>query len=201
MTGKYICLEGGDGGGKTTLARMICQRLAGKGVNSLRYWFPSENTVGALIRKGLRGEVKIAQEAYLYLFAADGLQANAELGACLRMGHHVVCDRHPTLSGRVFQPDHHEVKQIEQVYDSATADGVLLPDHLFVIDIPAEVSLSRMKSREKYKDVVFESDKIEKVEELRQRYLALAKTYKATLLDGTNTPESLIDQVLTHVGL
>jgi len=201
VKGSYICLEGGDGGGKTTLARMICQRLAAKGTNALRYWFPSDNAVGSLIRQGLRGETKISQKAYLYLFAADGLQANAELEACMGMGHHVVCDRHPTLSGRVFQPDHHELKVIENVYGAATVDGVLLPDYLFVIDIPAEVSLARMKSREKYKDVVFESDKIEKVEELRQRYLALAKRFGATILDGTNLPESLADQVLTAVGL
>jgi len=201
MKGKYICLEGPDGGGKTTLARAICQRLASQGVNALRYWFPSDNAVGSLIRQGLRGETKINQKAYLYLFAADGLQANAELEACLAMGHHVVCDRHPTLSGLVFQPDHHTQGQIESVYGSASIDGVIKPDHLFIIDVPADVTLARMRSREKYKDVVFESDRVEKVDELRQRYLKLVQRTDAILLDGTRPTEDLVTNVLHSVGL
>ena len=65
LRGTYICLEGGDGGGKTTLARMICQRFAAKGVNALRYYFPSDNAVGSLIRQGLMGNVRLDPKAYL----------------------------------------------------------------------------------------------------------------------------------------
>ena len=199
--GTYICLEGGDGGGKTTLARMICQRFATKGVNALRYCFPSDNAVGSLIRQGLMGNVRLDPKAYLYLFAADGMQANTELKRCLEMGHHVVCDRHPTLSGRVFQVDHHEIAQVERIYDTAGEDGIMMPDALFVIDIPAEVSLQRMQKRDKYKDVVFESDKLEQIEVLRQRYLKLAARYSATILDGTRNLDHLVEDVIATLSL
>ena len=37
---------------------------------------------GSLIRSGLKGEVELNQQAYLYLFCADGLQANQEIHEC-----------------------------------------------------------------------------------------------------------------------
>ena len=70
--GKYICLEGGDGTGKTTLAQAIHYRLGDK--KSWLTRFPSEGIVGKMIRQGLTGEVSLESKPFLYLFAADGLQ-------------------------------------------------------------------------------------------------------------------------------
>ena len=201
MRGKYVCIEGTDGSGKSTLARSICQYLEDRGRSAVYRWFPSDNPVGALIRSSLRGDVLLDQKAYLYLFCADGLQANGEIEHHLELGRHVICDRHPTLSGRVFQVDHHEVEIVDQIYDFATDDGVLVPDYLFVLDVPADVSLARMEKREKYKDVVFESDDLERIAELRRRYMVLADRYNATILSGELDPEALIERVIELAGL
>lgn len=195
MRGKYICIEGPDGAGKSTLANAIVTTLNTQGQESTYRNFPSDGPMGRLIRQGLRGELALDQKVYLYLFCADGLQQNQDIESMLQLGVHVICDRHPTMSGRVFQLDHHSFNQIETVYDSSTVDGVLPPDSLFVVDVPAEVTLARMRSREKYKDVVFESEDIEKVKDLRCRYLELARRYKATLLDGTWPTIDLVGQV------
>lgn len=196
MKGKYICIEGPDGGGKSTLAKNIVQHLEHHGGQAVYRWFPSDNPMGSLIRQGLRGELKLDQRAYLYLFCADGLQANELINDHLNSGRHVICDRHPTLSGRVFQPDHHTHRVIEDVYGAGTEDGIRHPDKIFVLDVPPEVSLQRMQSRSKYKDVVFESDDIAKVADLRDRYLRLAKRYDAIVLDGQTPAYDLVDQVV-----
>ena len=201
MRGKYICIEGGDGSGKSTLARAIVQYLEGAGHQAVYRWFPSDNPVGGLIRSGLRGDVLLDEKTYLYLFCADGLQANREIAAHLDRGRHVICDRHPTLSGRVFQVDHHEAWVVDKVYDIATMEGVPVPDHLFVLDVPASVSLARMGKREKYKDVVFESEDIARIEELRQRYLRLAERYSALMLPGEMPTSELILEVIKMAGI
>jgi len=201
MRGKYICIEGPDGSGKSTLAKSLVQHISELGGQATYRWFPSDNPVGSLIRSGLRGENELSQKAYLYLFCADGLQANKQIEENLANGCHVICDRHPTLSGRVFQPDHHNLEDIENVYSAASEDGILNPDVIFVLDVPPEVSLERMRGRAKYKDVVFESDDLAKVRELQGRYLKLAVRYGATIVSGELPTEELIHFVMRRAGL
>ena len=198
MKGKYICLEGGDGTGKTTLAMALHARLG----QSWLTRFPSEGIVGKLIRKGLTGELPIESKPFLYLFAADGLQQQLKIQDVLEEEcRHIICDRHPTLSGRVFQPLHHPKEHIEAVYNSAAADGVWMPDYLFVLDVPPEVSLERMKSREKYDDVVFEKLDIDYISMIRERYLVIAERFGGIVLDATLPTGELVEQVVSMSGL
>jgi len=201
--GKYICIEGNDGSGKSTLVRCMMQHLTNRGSPAAHRWFPSDNMVGALIRSGLRGDVVLNPRSYLYLFCADGLQENSSIERELAAGVTVICDRHPTLSGRVFQVDLHTEELVNQTYDAASNDSqsILVPDFLFIIDIPSEVSLARMQRREKYRDVVFESEDTARIETLRQRYLALAKLTGAVVMDGERPVPELVSAILSQVGL
>lgn len=199
MRGKYICLEGNDNSGKSTLADAIQARLGDK--EAVLNRFPSEGYVGSLIREGLMGKKTLREEAYLYLFAADGLNEEYWIQDHLVNDFHVICDRHPTLSGRVFQLEHHPNEHIEAVYNSAAADGISMPDHLFVLDVPAEVALERMKGRDKYEDVVFEKKDPQHIDKMRQRYLGIAERFSGTVLDGTLPTEELVELVLNQAGL
>lgn len=196
--GKFICLEGGDGSGKSYLAGKLTERLQ---PNVVGKRFPSDGHIGSLIRRGLMGEIEISQKSYLYLFSADGIQEDNHIQGLLTLGVHVICDRHPTLSGRVFQKLHHTAENIESVYDAASNDGISIPDKLFVLDVPTEVALARMASREKYKDVVFEKDDSEYVESIRKAYLCLAMSCGGTVLDGTKPVDELVTKVLTMSGI
>jgi dTMP kinase len=198
--GKYICLEGGDGCGKTTLAFAIFKALGDEQAVIKR--FPSDGVVGSLIRQGLEGKVSLENLPFLYLFAADGLQEQLWIQDQLEYhGKHVICDRHPTLSGRVFQPEHHPSAHIEAVYNAAAADGISMPDTLFVIDVPVHLALSRMSARSKYRDVVFERHNEGYVSKIRTRYLELADRFHGHVLDGSLPVEELVDQVITKAGL
>ena len=187
MRGKYICVEGADGSGKSTLVAELVTEL---GLASGQT-FPSGGRVGALIRSALRGDSELPSKAFLYLFCADGFEQQTGIEERLESGFDVVADRHPTLSGRVFQLEHHATQEIEAVYGAADRDGLLKPDYLFILDAPADVLMARMKSREKYKDVVFEKDDIQHVEIIRQRYLRLADRFGGVVLDATRSIQEL----------
>ena len=196
--GKYICFEGGDGSGKTTLCAALCERLGDKAVAKC---FPSDGVVGSLIRQGLMGSAPIESKPFLYLFAADGLQEELWIQDQLEeQGKHVICDRHPTLSGRVFQLEHHSTEQIEAVCGASAFDGISMPDVLFVVDIPADEALWRMKGRDKYFDAVFEKFDTSHIEKIRDRYLGIASRFGATILDGTKPMSELVDLVFEHMG-
>jgi len=192
MRGKYICLEGNDNSGKSTLANALHKRLEGSHYKR----FPSDGHVGKLIRSGLMGQRLLSEKAYLYLFAADGLVEERDIQEILNEGSHVICDRHPTLSGRVYQPRHHSLSSIEDVYSSAADDGISMPDHLFIIEVSAEESLRRGQGRDKYDDVVFESEKLSEIEDVNKRYRALATRFGGKILDGHQSIDELIKGVL-----
>ena len=198
--GKYICLEGGDGSGKSTLAAALHERIGDENAISIR--FPSDGIVGKVIRKGLMGELSLESKPFLYLFAADGLQEELWIEDHLNIqGQHIICDRHPTLSGRVYQLLHHGVDEIEDVYNAAARDGISMPDHLFVVEVPDSVALERMKSRKKYVDVVFERDDLEYIHTITERYRMIASRFGGTILDGTKTTEELVEEIMEVTGL
>lgn len=192
--GLYICIEGIDGSGKSTLTQVLADHLWAKA-----FQFPSDNLIGGLIRMGLRGETDLDKRTYLYLFAADGLQQDRAIRYYLDAGTSVVCDRHPTLSGKVYQPDHHDPGVVKQVGDCADLDGLLAPDLLFFLDVPPEVSLQRMQERNKYKDVVFETDQVDKMSTLRKRYLKVAEQARGIVLNGTLPLGRLRDIMVSHI--
>lgn len=199
MRGKYICLEGGDGTGKSTLAKALIGHLGDKAVAAR---FPSDGQIGKVIREGLMGVRSIENKPFLYLFAADGLQEELWIQDQLEVQEkHIICDRHPTLSGRVFQPMHHPEEHIEAVYNSAAEDGVSMPDYLFIIDVPVDVAIDRMRRREKYQDIVFEKDTPDELEIIRHRYLQLAKRFGGVVLDGARPTVEIMDDVLYTTGL
>ena len=199
--GKYICFEGGDGSGKSTLAEAVCKALEGMNIDVARARFPSDGLVGTLIRNGLRGKVSLETKPFLYLFAADGLQQELWIEDQLRKGYHVICDRHPTLSGRVYQLKHHDGDEIEAVYNAAAFDGISMPDHLFVVEVTAEEAIRRMKGRDKYVDVVFESDQIQELEAISDEYRTVCHRFGGTFLDGHKPIRELVDEVLEKTGL
>lgn len=197
--GKYICFEGGDGCGKSTLSEAVYEELGQD--EAVRARFPSDGVVGSLIRQGLVGKVSMESKPFLYLFAADGLQQQLWIQDQLEeQERHIICDRHPTMSGRAFQPDHHPQVHIEAVYAAAKADGLMDPDILFVIDLPVDETFRRMKDRG-ILDVAFEKLDKDHIYRIKCRYLELAKRFDGVVLDGTLSITDLVDQVYVEADL
>lgn len=204
--GKYLCFEGGHGSGKSTLSGMVAAELERRGHRAAKLAFPSNLSVpGDLIRACLKGHLSMANpRSLLYLYAADGYEVDPLTKDTLARGTSVVADRHPIYSGRVYQLEHHPQWHIENVY--ATAE-LLVPDVLFIVDVPPAVAIERMQQRDKYKAKLFETAAIEKMEIYRQRYLELAAmtekrglARRCHVLDGTHPLGNLVADAISLAG-
>lgn len=190
---KYICFEGVDGSGKSTLAKNMREYL---GDRAYLCRFPSDGIIGRMIRNFLSGDRKLSSpKALLYLYAADGEMEEPILRKAL-LERHLICDRHPTVSGRAYQQKHHPEHHIEMVYQSAE---LLRPDILFFVDVPPEVTVERCSSRDKYRDVVFEDETLEGLATIRARYMDVAAraleekwAKRVEVLDGRLPQEELL---------
>ena len=147
--GAFIVLEGGEGSGKSTQARLLHQRLNREGVPAVLLHEPGGTTLGEQVRALLKAERRSAMSplAELLLFSAARAQfVEDALQPALRQGLVVVCDRF-TPSTVAYQGYARglSLKTIEQL-NRLTA-GEATPDLILFLDVPPEEALHRYASQ------------------------------------------------------
>ncbi|MFG6443992.1 dTMP kinase [Microbacterium sp. P06] len=172
--GLFLTLEGGDGAGKTTQARLLEEWLTGAGRTVVRTREPGGTEVGVLIRDIVlhhRGHVAPRAEALLY--AADRAHhIETVVRPALDRGDVVIQDRYLDSSvayqgaGRVLDPA--EVRDL-----SLWAAGGLLPRLTVLLDLDPAAARARLDADDKPFDRL-EAEKSDFHARVRTAFLALA---------------------------
>jgi len=170
--GKLIVLEGGDGSGKATQARLLKNNLESCGVVSA-FEFPryKQSTFGELIGKSLAGEFGDFLHLSPYLaslpYVLDRARAKYLLLESLKDGN-VVCDRY-TPSNLAFQaaklPKKEREKFINFIEKAEYEElGLPAPDLVIYLEVPVEVSANLIlkKQQRSYLSVNRKKDQHEK---------------------------------------
>lgn len=150
-TGVFLCLEGGEGSGKSTQSRLLQRWLIEEGYVVRLTFEPGDTEVGRALRQIVlspeTGELSHRTEALLY--AADKAEhVDTVVLPALARGEVVVTDRYvdSTLAyqgaGRAL-----DVAEVEQVARWATGD--LRPHLSVVLDLEPEQGLARFEQRDR----------------------------------------------------
>ena len=194
----YICLEGMDGCGKSTVSRLIQEKLGED--KCVLVPFPSHENFGGVIRANLRGEVSAARKSLLFAFAADGIDISERIiEPARRAGKVIISDRHPLISALVYQMgDDHSWDVINHVRSLAGVSGTSDPSFLVYLDVTPEVALERMRARQKYVDAVYEPTTLEQIREHRRAYHRAYEHTRGILWENNGSAdeaaEALIDR-------
>ena len=196
--GTFIVFEGGEGIGKSTQAKLLKQWLEQEGEIVVLTREPGGSDLGIEIRKILlshsTGEISPRAEALLY--AADRAHhVFSVIRPALAAGQVVIGDRYFDSSiayqgaGRVLEPG--EVARI-----SRWATESLFPTLTIIIDLPAEIGLGRLKSKDR-----LESQPLAFHERVRQEFLQLAllDPERYFVVDGNKSIEDTHTAIISRV--
>jgi dTMP kinase len=196
--GIFIAFEGGEGTGKSTQSKLLAQWLEQEGETVLLSREPGGTELGKDLRKILLGHETgdISPRAEALLYAADRAHhIYSVIRPALDRGEVVISDRYFDSSaayqgaGRVLNPT--EVARI-----SRWATESLYPTLTILIDLPAEIGLGRLQSRDR-----LEAESNDFHERVRQEYLQIAMMdpERYFVVDGTQSIEEINTQITARV--
>lgn len=198
--GKLIVLEGIDGSGTTTQAKLLYQALLEKNYPAELTSEPSEGAIGKLIREYLKGE-QVFSDRYFgshslaLLFAADRLDHLArQLNPWLEQGRIVISDRY-LLSSFAYQSLECDLEWIKTLNREAPP-----PDLTILLDLPVEIALQRVVQRKLWPELF---EKVEIQKKVRENYLRLARELysdqRIVVIDASKSIEEVAGQIRKEV--
>jgi len=188
--GAFICIEGLDGCGKTTQAKLLVKRLR-KSHNAVYTAEPSRGKIGAFIRKScLYGEKRLSSVVEALLFAADRLEhVENEVLPALRQGRLVVSDRYIYSSLAYQGAAGLSLEWIEKINEHA-----LRPDFAIFIDVDPKIVMQRLKPNKSVMENLATQRKV------REVYLKYVAKGEVTRIDG-DKPQKEVAEALSAVVL
>lgn len=202
MRGKFITLEGGEGAGKSTLARGLAEHLRGQGLEVVVTREPGGTSNAEAIRELLvGGEVNrwspIGEALLLYAAREDHVRTLIE--PALEAGKWVISDRFAD-STLAYQSAAGGLKRetVEALHQLAL-DGYQ-PDLTLVVDLDPKVGLDRTIERGEGA-TRFELQPSEFHNALRAEFVAIAnrEPERCAVLDGSLDADSLRSEALKLV--
>lgn len=195
----FVVIEGIEGSGKTTLLSGLAEGLRADGRDAVVTREPGGTPLGDSIRAlFLARTLAIDPLAEALLVNASRAQhVEAVVRPELEAGRIVVCDRFvdSTLAYQGYGRGL-DLERLRRICDIAT--GGLEPDLVLLIDMPVEVARGRLQQRDEALDRI-ERENGGFHERVRRGFLALAKSPRHRVLDGTLPPEQLLKEALSAV--
>jgi dTMP kinase len=204
--GKLITLEGIEGAGKSTVAKLVAAWLGERGLSVRLTREPGGTPLAERLRQLVleRGaEPLSAVTETLLMFAARALHVQHVIAPALERGQWVVCDRF-TDATRAYQGSG---RGVDAGLIDALARAVhpgLAPDCTLLLDLPVPVGLARARARTSEGTDRFEAETLGFFEKVRAGYLALARAepQRFRIVDATlplDAVERQVAQVLTRL--
>ena len=190
LQGKFIVLDGPDGCGKSTQARLLAETMEKKGMTAVVLRDPGGTKIGEQIRRILlqndNREMSVRCEALLYM-ASRAQLFDQSIKPALADGACVICDRwlsstyaYQAVAGKIGVD---RLLQLAQASLERT-----WPDLTMIMDIPSEIGLQRVgpaPDRMEEKSADFH-------QRVRQAFLHLTQTRRDVVsIDGSGTVEQV----------
>ncbi|RLG56918.1 MAG: dTMP kinase [Candidatus Hydrothermarchaeota archaeon] len=189
----FITIEGIDGAGKTTHAKLLASWLEAKGYSVFLTKEPTESKVGKLIREILSNASNYNAIVTALLFAADRAGHVEIIKKELEKGKIVISERYLHSSLAYQGASGLSIEWIREINKFA-----IPPDIIIYLDISPEMGIKRISSRNLRE--IFE--KKEFLTKVRETYLSMFKNEKnVVIVDATKEIEKIQEEIRSRITL
>ena len=187
--GIFICIEGLDGSGKSTQAKLLTKKL-NKKFPTVYTAEPSQGKIGKFIRQYcLYEEKRLPTEAEALLFAADRIEhIENEVKPALDEGKIVICDRY-VYSSLAYQGS----AGLSLDWIKTINARALQPDFSIFIDVTPERVLERLQRKKSVMET------LETQQKVREVYLKFVEKGELVKVDGDKTKDAVAEALYVKV--
>lgn len=190
--GILIVFEGIDGSGKSTQVQILQTLLAGKSLDVVVFWEPSQSPWGKKIKEKAAFPDSLSPEEELDLFVKDrrdNIQKN--LRPALKKNKIVLLDRYYFSTMAYQGAKGIDVERIRRINEQFA----VRPDLVFILELAAKTGLNRIQER-KNKDLLFERlDFLVEVEKIFESF----QGDNIFHINSEKSPEEISDQIASIV--
>lgn len=198
--GLFLVLEGPEGSGKSTQARLLGEWLTDAGIAHVVTREPGGTAVGEATRRILlESEMVPARAELLLMLAARAVFVEQVVRPALERGEVVVADRY-ALSTLAYQAYGRGLPLDEVRAMNRFATGGLEPDLTLVLDVPTEIGERRRERAGRRPDRI-ERAGAEFHRRVREAYRLLSTSESGVeCLDGTGSVAAVHEEILSRLG-
>jgi len=189
VRGVFICVEGLDGCGKTTQAKLLVRRLRRR-YDAVYTAEPSKGRIGTFVKRYcLHGAKRGSSIVEALLFAADRVEhVENEVLPALQKGRIVVSDRYVYSSLAYQGAAGLDVEWIQRLNEHA-----IRPDLAIFIDVEPETVVQRLKPK---KSVM---ENLETQRKVREVYIEFVEKGELVEMDGNGSKKEVAENILSVV--
>ncbi|MEM3464416.1 MAG: dTMP kinase [Candidatus Bathyarchaeia archaeon] len=188
--GFFICVEGLDGCGKTTQAKILVRKLRKIGYDAVYTAEPSRGKIGKFIKRYcLHGSKRISSIVEALLFAADRYEhVETEIIPALKEGKIVVSDRYLYSSLAYQGAAGLNLDWIRRINEHA-----IPPNLAIFIDVEPNTVIKRLKPK---KSVM---ENLETQRKVREVYLKFVENGELVRVNGNKSKREVAKEILSTV--
>lgn len=192
----FVTLEGPEGAGKSTVARVLAERLQESGHEPFLTQEPGAGEFGQSVRALLLAGGQLPVWSELFLFLADRAHhVESLVRPMLAVGKVVVCDRY--ADSTVVYQGHARGLPLDTLRElNSLATGNLVPDLTLLFDLEPSVGLARIASKDR-----LDQEPIEFHRRVRAGFIAEAarEPGRWLTLDASATLDSVVETAWSAV--
>ena len=183
----FVTFEGIDGSGKSTISKLLYEKLLSAGYDVIWTFEPTDSVVGKYVQECIRSQ----SDPFLisFTFIADRIQHCKKIQQWLDEDKIVLCDRYAesTYAYQAVQLDG-KVKNPLKWLRELSRGRILVPDRTFLFIIDPKMSLTRIQHRTEL--IPFE--RLAFLEKVHRNYLMVSKGKSFVHLDAKKPIDELV---------
>lgn len=184
----FVTFEGIDGSGKSTIAKMVFEKLKSKDYDVVLTFEPTNSWVGKIVQKCIM--TKSDPFVTAFTFIADRVDHCKKIQKWLDKGKIVLCDRYAesTYAYQGAQMQDLVNEPIKWLQD-LSKNRIIIPERTFLFVIKPQDSIVRIQNR----DNLIPFEKVDFLEKVHKNYLDICKGKRFIKLNATKTIQDLTD--------